>query len=159
MWFSNRGFLSVSSVSSASCRHWLASTPYRRLVPEASAALLICWHSSAFARHRSDRDDIKPSPVHISDMRTQRAALKRRHCGCPRSPRSKMICRDIFATWVPGNFRPFAPDQLVNNQNVTLRAFHAARTHCLLPSINKGAGPLRPRPRSAAGGACAVCCG
>src|SRR5262249_43538897 len=66
--FCDRGFLSVSSALSASCRHWLAITPYRRLVPEVSAASLICWHFSAFARYRSDRDNIKPSRF-ISGMR------------------------------------------------------------------------------------------
>src|SRR5262249_7109127 len=33
-----------------------------------SAASLICWHFSAFARYRSDRDNIKPSRF-ISGMR------------------------------------------------------------------------------------------
>src|SRR5262249_3175354 len=61
----DRGFLSVSSASSARCRHWPASTSYRRLVPEVSAASLICWHSPAFARYCSDRDNIKPLPVHL----------------------------------------------------------------------------------------------
>jgi hypothetical protein len=29
------------------------------------AASATCWHFSAFARYRSDRDDIKPLPVHL----------------------------------------------------------------------------------------------
>jgi hypothetical protein len=33
-----------------------------------TAASLICWHFSAFAKYRSDRDNIKP-PRFISDMR------------------------------------------------------------------------------------------
>src|SRR5262245_24108113 len=53
----------------ASCRHWRAITPYRRLVPEVSAASPICWHFSAFARYRSDRDNIKPSRFIISEIR------------------------------------------------------------------------------------------
>ena len=48
--------------------NWLASPPYKRLIPELAAASAYCWHSSAFTRYRSDRDDIKPSRF-ISDMR------------------------------------------------------------------------------------------
>ncbi|TMJ64948.1 MAG: SDR family NAD(P)-dependent oxidoreductase [Alphaproteobacteria bacterium] len=62
--FSNRGtaISSVPSACSARRRHWLASSPNRFLVPEVYAASAHCWHFSAFARYRSDRDDIE-SPL------------------------------------------------------------------------------------------------
>src|SRR5262249_2055203 len=45
----------------AKCSHWRASSSYSRLAPEVSASSATCRHCSAFARHRSDRDDIKIS--------------------------------------------------------------------------------------------------
>jgi hypothetical protein len=66
--FSIRGrdpISSVQSAPSARCRHWLASTPYRRLVPGVFATSAHCWHFSAFAKYRSDREDIKSPPVHL----------------------------------------------------------------------------------------------
>jgi hypothetical protein len=50
----------VSSACSAKRSHWRDSSSYSRLVPKLSAASAYCWHFSAFARYRSDRDDIKP---------------------------------------------------------------------------------------------------
>src|SRR2546430_9507997 len=60
--FSNRGtpISSVPSACSARRRHWLATSPNRVLVPEVYAASAHCWHFSAFARDRSDRDDMSP---------------------------------------------------------------------------------------------------
>jgi hypothetical protein len=64
--------LSVSSACPASLNHRLANSVYRRLVPDVYAASAHCWHVSAFARYRSDRDDIEPpvGRLHTSALTT-----------------------------------------------------------------------------------------